>query len=84
MLSDIKIDTKCLQFFSFRWFLIYLITTPAVGQTGNFSSRIGKKNILFGLGNWAEFGPQISEIKSPGHVWKTKFQALGFQCQPTV
>ena len=58
--------------FSFRWFSIYLTTTPDIffepnilGQIGNFSSKIGKKLILFGFGNGAEFRPQILEIESP-------------------
>ena len=56
-----------------RWFLIYLITTPAVflNQThlvilGIFHLELGK-NILFGFGNGAEFRPQILEIESPVH-----------------
>ena len=53
------------------WFLIYLITIPAVflNQThfvrlGIFHLELGK-NILFGFGNGVEFRPQISEIESP-------------------
>ena len=35
------------------------------GLIGNFWSRIGKKNILFGIGNGAEFRPQNGVIESP-------------------
>ena len=59
-------------YFSFRWFLIGLIyytcnfpEPNTLGQIGNFSSRIGEKNILFGFENEAEFRPQILEIESP-------------------
>ena len=40
-----------------------------LGQIGNFSSEIGKKNILFGIGNGAEFRPQNQVIKGPGTLW---------------
>ena len=70
MLSDTNSIPNA-YFFSFRWFLIYLTTTPAVflNQThlvrlGIFHPELGKK-ILFGFGNGAEFRPQISEIESP-------------------
>ena len=36
------------------------------GKIGNFLSGIGKKNILFGIGNGAEFRPQNRVIESPG------------------
>ena len=42
-----------------------------LGQIGNFSSGIEKKNILFGIGNGGEFQPQNRVIESPGiSEWK--------------
>ena len=58
-------------FFSFKWFLIYLITTPDIFLNQTHFARLGivhlelGKNILFGFGNGAEFRSQISEIESP-------------------
>ena len=46
-------------------------------QIGNFLSEIGKKNILFGIGNGAEFRPQNWVIESPDLNWKL-FEKLIF------
>ena len=43
-------------------------------QIGNFCLELGK-NILFGIGNGAEFWPQNRVIKSPDYPWHT-FQTL--------
>ena len=49
----------------FNYYTWYFPEPNTLCQIGNFSSRIDKKNILFGFGNGAEFRPQISEIESP-------------------
>ena len=63
-----------LTFFSFKCFLIYLITRPDIFLNQSHFVRLGifhlelGKNIFFGFGNGAEFRPQISEIESPVEI----------------
>ena len=42
------------------------------GQIGKFSSGLGKKIILFGMGNGAEFWHQIWVIKSTGMMYDNR------------
>ena len=49
----------------FNWYICIFMRPNRLGQIGNFTSEIGKKYILFGIGNGAEFRPQILVIKSP-------------------
>ena len=66
-------------FFSFRWFLIYLITTPAVflNQThlvrlGIFHLELGKKTYFLALGMGPNFGPKFWRSRArnalPAHI----------------
>ena len=45
-------------------------------KIGNFLSGIGKKNILFGIGNGAEFRPQNRVIESPVYQGLIPFLAI--------
>ena len=47
-----------------KWYICSFLGPSKLGQIGNFSSEIGKKN-AFGIGNGAEFRQQIRKIESP-------------------
>ena len=56
--------SKCFNGY-FQLIHLCFLVPSRLGQIGNFSSEIGKKHILFGILNGAEFRPQILVIKSP-------------------
>ena len=56
-MEENKKKKKKKNFFFFFFFFFF--------QIGNFLSGIGKKNILFGIGNGAEFRLQNRVIESP-------------------
>ena len=70
--GEAKKKKKKFFFFSFFFFC----------KIGNFLSGIGKKNILFGIWNGAEFRPQNRVIESPGYrqsIFHTYYIFLKYQ-----